>query len=99
MIDQPIDKQRQLIGAKLKANRSAWHITQMNISLHSGLSMKTIVRIEKGKLPYTIDTVLRYIDSLRSLVESSAKHRSKSKQYTLPIILDLDMIIFQINKL
>lgn len=94
MDKKAILKKRGELGKQLRDNRKAYGISQASLSLHSGLSTRTIGAMERGTLKWTVDTEIAYLTSLKALAEYSFNLRKHVKGYTPPILLPPDRAIF-----
>lgn len=64
------NEQKQKIGAHLRNERKNKGITQKVLSVESGLTEEQIIDIEKGRRNYTIESILRYQNALKTSVFS-----------------------------
>lgn len=60
-------------GLDLKALRKSKGITQANIAKMSGVSLPTVIRMEKGKVSWSIDCELRFRLALSCIPDKAAK--------------------------
>lgn len=95
MTDKKYKERLLQMGQRLKANREAYGITQADLAQHSGMSSRTICGMERGRSCWTVLSEMKYLDSLKALIEANTRHRKSSKHYILPTILDPKDAIFQ----
>lgn len=62
-----IDQERQRRGLELKVMRIKKMITQDDLSKLSGLTKKTIGKIERGDTGWNIDSEIIYLETLKNL--------------------------------
>lgn len=97
MTDDEIIQKQKDFGQRLRANRNAYGITITSLSVHSGLSTRTIHQMELGlggKGGWTLRSEIRYLYSLKALAEANFIRRTTSKRYFPPVILSPDTAIF-----
>lgn len=94
MTEEEVLLKRQEFGRRLRENRNAYGISIESLSVHSGLSTRTIGQIELGKVAWIVDSEIRYLSSLKELIEALHKRRKTSTRYFPPVVISPEIAIF-----
>ena len=85
-----IEEQEQFVCKRLKAEREKANLSQMELSLESGVSQNMITYIENGKRAPTITTVLKLCNAMgispAVLFPANDTNKQKAKETIIELI-------------
>lgn len=90
MVDNEISSTEKIVLNRLKAYREEKKLSQLELSLISGVSQNMITYIETGKRMPTLRTIIKLCDALKispaKLFEEENSEKEKFKQFLIEAI-------------
>ena len=85
-----IEEQEQFVYSKLKQEREKAKLSQMQLSLDSGVSQNMITYIETGKRTPTVNTILKLCNAMHIspaiLFPAGSNEKQKAKETVIDLI-------------
>lgn len=89
MVSMTLEEQEKFVCRRLRAERENAHLSQMELSLESGVSQNMITYIENGKRTPTLSTILKLCNALKIDPSVLFPKRDAKRQAAKNMVLDL----------